>query len=80
MHTHFSERPSHVRTFEMIETGNLRERLERAIEDMIATLDALDGDSDFEPASDDEDGGDCEASLGGADDDCEADEAEMASW
>lgn len=32
----------------------LRERLEAEIERLIALLDALDGDSDFEPANDDE--------------------------
>lgn len=61
MQQHFSERRSYVRTFEMIETGDLRQRLERAIDDMIATLDALDGDSDFEGEdSDFEDGADLE--------------------
>lgn len=54
MHTHFGERPSHVRRFEMVETQSLRRRMEAAIEALIASLDALDGDADFEPANDDE--------------------------
>lgn len=54
MHTHFGERRSHVRTFEMIQTDTLRRRMQRAIDDLIAALDALDGDADFEAANDDE--------------------------
>jgi hypothetical protein len=54
MDTHLRGRPSFVRTFEMIETEALRRRMEAAIETMIAALDALDGDTDSEPATDDE--------------------------
>jgi hypothetical protein len=61
MHTHFGERPSHVRRFEMVETQSLRRRMEAAIEALIASLDALDGDTDREAdAADDEDGADLE--------------------
>lgn len=61
MHTHFGERPSHVRRFEMVETQSLRRRMEAAIEALIASLDAIDGDIDLEHEdSDFEDGADLE--------------------
>jgi len=48
----------------MVETGNLRRRLERAIETMISALDALEDDADLEPDNDDEPSGDEEPWLG----------------
>ncbi|HWJ74680.1 MAG TPA: hypothetical protein VNX29_16075 [Kaistia sp.] len=54
MHTHFSERPSFVRSFELVETGTLRRRMQAAVDALIEALDALDGDADLEPANDDE--------------------------
>ncbi len=57
MNMHLRERPSHVRTFEMIETQALRRRMEAAIETMIAALDELDGEPDLElEVEHDEDG------------------------
>lgn len=79
MGSHVSERESHVREFEMVETGALRARLEGAIEALISLLDQLDDDPDREPSfgnvwdssldeleEDDppEDGGDAEPWLG----------------
>lgn len=59
-----------------------RQVVENEIDRLIMLLDALDGDADFEPDSDAEEGGDAEPSLGwcdgpngtfiGADDDLEA--------
>lgn len=61
MHVHFGERPSHARRFEMVETQSLRRRMEAAIEALITSLDALDGDIDLEHEdSDFEDGADIE--------------------
>ena len=54
MHTHFSEQESHAREFAMVETGDLRRCMERAIEALMAALDALDGDPDLESSHDDE--------------------------
>lgn len=54
MHGHFGERPSRGRLFELVETRALRRRMEAAIDVLLATLDALDGESDLEPANDDE--------------------------
>lgn len=54
MHMQFGGRESHVRSFAMVEIGSLRRRMQRAIDDLIAALDALDGDADFESANDDE--------------------------
>ncbi|MEJ1939046.1 hypothetical protein WDZ92_53280, partial [Nostoc sp. NIES-2111] len=54
MHTHFGERRSHVRTFEMVETDKVRRRMERAVEALLAALDEMDGDPDCEPDSDGE--------------------------
>lgn len=49
MHTHFSERPSHVRSFELVETTALRRRVEDAIEGLTEILQAFDA-----PAGDDQ--------------------------
>lgn len=55
MHTHSGERENYVRDFVMAEQGMLRQRLETAIESMLALLDELDGDAaDYEPDNDDE--------------------------
>ncbi|MBN9018459.1 MAG: hypothetical protein J0H11_13655 [Rhizobiales bacterium] len=62
MQAHFSDRPSRARSFELVETTSLRGRMERAIEALIAALDALDGDADTElDACDDEETHDREA-------------------
>lgn len=53
----------------------LRRRMEAAIETLLATLDALDGDTDFEPANDDEPNlGWNDRGLHGDNDDREADD------
>lgn len=45
---------AHTRDFIMVEQGSLRERIEAAIESMVALLDQLDEDPDLEPDNDDE--------------------------
>lgn len=62
MGTHGREWGSHVREFGMVEVGDLRERLEVAVQAMIDLLDGLDGD----PCA--EDGGDGEGNLAPTDD------------
>jgi hypothetical protein len=45
-------------------TRSMRLRIEATIEQLVALLDEIDGDADFEPHVDDENGGDDEPSLG----------------
>lgn len=52
MGTHGRERGSCVRTFQMLETSNLRPRIEAAIEGLLSLLDEMDGDPDLEPGED----------------------------
>lgn len=54
MGTHVREPERHVREFVMVDQSRLRERIEATIEAMIAMLDELEGDPDFEPGNDDE--------------------------
>ncbi|RTL97429.1 hypothetical protein EJV44_08935 [Ancylobacter aquaticus] len=49
MGTHVRDRRRHVREFIMIERFALRERMEAAVESMLALLDELEGDTDREP-------------------------------
>jgi hypothetical protein len=62
---HSAQVPAHIRHI-----VRLRARIEDQIEALIALLDALDGDADFEPDCDAEDGGDAEP---GEDDEPDAD-------
>ncbi len=54
MGTHVRERETHIREFVMVERQALRQRMEAAIESLLALLDELEGDADLESANDDE--------------------------